>query len=188
MMSSRSLINIPLLVLCLLLASSMANATVHRSINTLYKDPKQPMNVRIKVLMNQMTLEEKIGQMAMLDKVAATPDIMRDYSIGSLISGPTITPHNNLRASPQDWVDMVNDFQNGSLSSRLGIPYIYGIDSVHGHGNVYQTTIFPHNIGLGATRDPQLVQKIGAATAIETRATGIPYVFAPCIAVCVTNY
>ncbi|XP_062005103.1 uncharacterized protein LOC133722271 isoform X3 [Rosa rugosa] len=79
---------------------------------------------------------------------------------------------------------MVNDFQKGSLSTRLGIPMIYGIDAVHGHNNVYKATIFPHNVGLGATRDPELVKKIGAATALEVRATGIPYVFAPCIAVC----
>jgi beta-glucosidase len=79
---------------------------------------------------------------------------------------------------------MVNDFQKGALSTRLGIPMIYGIDAVHGHTNVYKATVFPHNVGLGATRDPQLVKRIGAATALEVRATGIPYVFAPCIAVC----
>ncbi|CBI22347.3 unnamed protein product, partial [Vitis vinifera] len=79
---------------------------------------------------------------------------------------------------------MVNEFQKGSLSSRLGIPMIYGIDAVHGHNNVYNATIFPHNVGLGATRDPELVKRIGAATAIEVRATGISYAFAPCIAVC----
>ncbi|KAG2384267.1 Beta-xylosidase/alpha-L-arabinofuranosidase 1 [Vigna angularis] len=79
---------------------------------------------------------------------------------------------------------MVNDFQKGSLSTRLGIPMIYGIDAVHGNNNVYNATIFPHNVGLGATRDPRLVRKIGVATALEVRATGIHYVFAPCIAVC----
>ncbi|XP_031102406.1 uncharacterized protein LOC116006245 isoform X2 [Ipomoea triloba] len=79
---------------------------------------------------------------------------------------------------------MVNDFQKGSLATRLGIPMIYGIDAVHGQNNVYKATIFPHNVGLGATRDPQLVRRIGAATALEVRATGIQYVFAPCIAVC----
>ncbi|KAI3989915.1 hypothetical protein MKX01_040885, partial [Papaver californicum] len=77
---------------------------------------------------------------------------------------------------------MVNDFQNGSLSSRLGIPMIYGIDAVHGHNNVYKATIFPHNVGLGCTRDTDLVKRIGSATALEVRATGINYVFAPCIA------
>ncbi|KAK1422677.1 hypothetical protein QVD17_17963 [Tagetes erecta] len=79
---------------------------------------------------------------------------------------------------------MVNGFQNGSLASRLGIPMIYGIDVVHGNNNVYKATIFPHNVGLGVTRDPELIKKIGAATALEVRATGINYAFAPCIAVC----
>ncbi|MBA0856819.1 hypothetical protein Goshw_003578, partial [Gossypium schwendimanii] len=79
---------------------------------------------------------------------------------------------------------MVNTMQKASLSTRLGIPMIYGIDAVHGHNNVYKATIFPHNIGLGVTRDPNLVKRIGEATALEVRATGIPYVFAPCIAVC----
>ncbi|KAB2627169.1 lysosomal beta glucosidase-like [Pyrus ussuriensis x Pyrus communis] len=79
---------------------------------------------------------------------------------------------------------MINGFQKGALSSRLGIPMIYRIDAVHGHNNVYNATIFPHNVGLGATRDPELVRRLGSATALEARATGIPYVFAPCIAVC----
>ncbi|KAJ0876468.1 putative glucan 1,3-beta-glucosidase [Helianthus annuus] len=79
---------------------------------------------------------------------------------------------------------MVNDFQNGTLSTRLGIPYIDGIDAVHGHSAAYGATIFLHNSGLGVTRDPLLIKKIGAATALEVRANGIQYTFAPCIAVC----
>ncbi|VVA39787.1 PREDICTED: beta-glucosidase [Prunus dulcis] len=147
-----------------------------------YKDPNKPINIRIKDLMDRMTLAEKIGQMTQLDRQNVTAEIMRDYSIGSLLSGGGSVPR--LRANPQDWINMVNDFQNGSLSTRLGIPMIYGIDAVHGHNNVYKATIFPHNVGLGATRDPELVKKIGAATALELRATGITYAFAPCIAVC----
>jgi len=79
---------------------------------------------------------------------------------------------------------MTDYFQSGALATRLAIPEIYGIDAVHGHNNVYGATIFPHNVGLGCTREPKLLEKIGAATALEVRATGIPYVFAPCIAVC----
>ena len=78
---------------------------------------------------------------------------------------------------------MVNAFQEQALSTRLGIPIIYGIDAVHGHGNVFGATVFPHNIGLGATRDPALVEQVGQATAEEVRATGIPWNFAPCICV-----
>ncbi|GMP91820.1 hypothetical protein CsSME_00042332 [Camellia sinensis var. sinensis] len=128
-----------------------------------YKDPKQPINIRMKDLMSRMTLAEKIAQMTQIDRARSLP---------------------MTNANVEDWVKMVNEFQKGSLSSRLGIPMLYGIDAVHGHNNVYKATIFPHNVGLGVTRDPDLVKRIGAATALEVRATGIPYVFAPCIAVC----
>ncbi|XP_011004424.1 PREDICTED: lysosomal beta glucosidase-like [Populus euphratica] len=99
-----------------------------------------------------------------------------------LLSGGGSVP--GPKASAEAWVNLVNGIQKASLSTRLGIPMIYGIDAVHGHNNVYNATIFPHNVGLGVTRDPQLVKKIGEATALEVRATGIPYAFAPCIAVC----
>ncbi|KAG2384247.1 uncharacterized protein HKW66_Vig0149900 [Vigna angularis] len=126
-----------------------------------YKDPKQHLNVRIKLLIDRMTLEKKIG---------------------SVLSGAGSVP--KPQASAEDWMNMVNDLQKGSLSTRLGIPMIYRIDVIHGNNNVYNATIFPHNVGLGATRDPKLVRRIGAATALEVRATGIQYAFAPCIAVC----
>ncbi|KAH9613639.1 hypothetical protein KSS87_008244 [Heliosperma pusillum] len=147
-----------------------------------YKDPRQPLNKRIRDLMDRMTLEEKIGQMTQIERSVASTEVMNKYFIGSVLSGGGSVPAK--KASPETWIKMVNEFQTGSLSTRLGIPMIYGIDAVHGHNNVYKATIFPHNVGLGATRDPQLVKRIGAATALEVRATGIPYVFAPCIAVC----
>ncbi|GKV49921.1 hypothetical protein SLEP1_g56644 [Rubroshorea leprosula] len=147
-----------------------------------YKDPKQPVGARIKDLMGRMTLEEKIGQMVQIERAVATPDVMKKSFIGSVLSGGGSVPAT--KATPETWVNMVNELQKGSLSTRLGIPMIYGIDAVHGHNNVYNATIFPHNIGLGVTRDPQLVKRIGEATALEVRATGIPYAFAPCIAVC----
>ncbi|XP_031102405.1 uncharacterized protein LOC116006245 isoform X1 [Ipomoea triloba] len=148
----------------------------------LYKDPSKPIGRRIKDLMGRMSLEEKIGQMVQIERQVSSFEVMKKYYIGSVLSGGGSVPKEN--ASAQDWVDMVNDFQKGSLATRLGIPMIYGIDAVHGQNNVYKATIFPHNVGLGATRDPQLVRRIGAATALEVRATGIQYVFAPCIAVC----
>ncbi|KAF8043620.1 hypothetical protein BT93_A1827 [Corymbia citriodora subsp. variegata] len=147
-----------------------------------YKDPKQPLNTRIKDLLSRMTLEEKIGQMTQIERSVASSEVMKKYYIGSVLSGGGSVPAP--QASPETWIAVVNDFQSGALSTRLGIPMIYGIDAVHGHNNVYKATVFPHNVGLGATRDPELVKKIGAATALEVRATGIPYVFAPCIAVC----
>ncbi|KAG2391062.1 Beta-xylosidase/alpha-L-arabinofuranosidase 2 [Vigna angularis] len=155
-----------------------------------YKDPTQSLNVRIKDLLQRMTLEEKIGQMVQIERSIATPEVMKKYFIGSVLSGGGSVPKPN--ASAETWIQMVNGIQNGSLSTRLGIPMIYGIDAVHGHNNVYKATIFPHNVGLGVTRqlkrylnmDPVLIKKIGDATALEVRATGIQYVFAPCIAVC----
>ncbi|VFR02992.1 unnamed protein product [Cuscuta campestris] len=147
-----------------------------------YKDPKQPVEDRIRDLMERMSLAEKIGQMTQIERNVATPDVMNQSFIGSVLSGGGSVPKQN--ASAKDWTDMVDELQRGALSTRLGIPMIYGIDAIHGHNNVYNATIFPHNIGLGVTRDPELVKKIGAATALEVRATGIPYAFAPCIAVC----
>ncbi|XP_020413934.1 uncharacterized protein LOC18787238 isoform X1 [Prunus persica] len=147
-----------------------------------YKDANQPVASRVGDLLSRMTLEEKIGQMVQIDRSVANVDTMRTHSIGSVLSGGGSAPLPE--ASAEDWVNMINEFQKGALASRLGIPMIYGIDAVHGHNNVYNATIFPHNVGLGATRDPELVRRIGSATALEARATGIPYVFAPCIAVC----
>ncbi|OMO94209.1 hypothetical protein COLO4_16464 [Corchorus olitorius] len=147
-----------------------------------YKDPEQPVEVRVEDLLGKMSLEEKIGQMAQLERQDLTADIVKNYFIGSILSGGGSTP--KINATAKDWVDMVNNFQMGALGTRLGIPMIYGIDAVHGHNNVVNATIFPHNIALGGTRDADLIERIGAATALEVRATGIPYAFAPCIAVC----
>lgn len=163
------------LLLCCL--SSLTEAKYQK-----YKDPKQPLNARIRDLMSRMTLAEKIGQMVQIEREVATPDVMTKYFIGSVLSAGGSVPAP--KASAETWVNLVNGIQKGSLSTRLGIPMIYGIDAVHGHNNVYNATIFPHNVGLGATRDPQLIKRIGEATALEVRATGIPYTFAPCIAVC----
>ncbi|XP_021973269.1 beta-glucosidase BoGH3B [Helianthus annuus] len=168
-----------LLTLVMCCWASMAKAEYFK-----YKDPKQRLGVRIKDLMKRMTLEEKIGQMTQADKSVASKEIIKKYNLGSILSIPFPTSLPAQGASPKTWVDMVNDLQSGSISTRLGIPMIYGIDAVHGHNNVYNATVFPHNVGLGVTRDPVLLKKIGAATALEVRATGIPYVFAPCIAVC----
>ncbi|KAK4407818.1 Lysosomal beta glucosidase [Sesamum angolense] len=100
----------------------------------------------------------------------------------SILSVGGSGPFENAKSS--DWAAMVDSFQKAALKSRLGIPLLYGIDAVHGNNNVYGATIFPHNIGLGATRDVDLIRRIGAATALEVRASGIHYTFAPCVAVC----
>ncbi|MQM18000.1 hypothetical protein Taro_050982 [Colocasia esculenta] len=158
-------LQIPLLALLLLLSA----AAVIEAHQPKYKNPKLPVNCRVRDLLKRMTLAEKIGQMTQIER-------------SSILSGGGSGPR--AQASAKDWVDMVNEFQKGSLLSRLGIPMIYGIDAMHGHNHVYKATIFPHNVGLGVTRDPELVKKIGAATALEVRATGIQYAYAPCIVVC----
>ncbi|XP_058204315.1 uncharacterized protein LOC131318508 [Rhododendron vialii] len=166
-----------ILVICLCWAAMAAEAAY-----TKYQDPNQTIKVRIEDLLSRMTLAEKIGQMTQIERTVASGEVIEQYFIGSVLSGAGSVPVVNATAGT--WIDMVNGFQKGAMSTRLGIPIIYGIDAVHGNSNVYNATIFPHNIGLGATRDPDLVKRIGAATALEVRATGIQYTFAPCIAVC----
>ncbi|XP_047312965.1 beta-glucosidase BoGH3B-like [Impatiens glandulifera] len=153
------------------------------NMNCIYKDPNQPIEERVKDLLSRMTLREKIGQMCQIERRAvASHDIIRDFGIGSILSAGGSGP--STQARPSDWADMVDGFQKAALQTRFGIPLIYGIDAVHGHNTVYGATIFPHNIGIGATRDADLALKIGAITALEVRATGIQFVFAPCVAVC----
>lgn len=115
-----------------------------------YKDPNQGVEARVEDLLKRMTLKEKIGQMMQLERKNLTAEIMKQYGVGSILSGGGSWPHPN--ASAKDWIVMVNEFQRGAVSTRLGIPMIYGIDAVHGNNNVYNATIFPHNVGLGATR------------------------------------
>ena len=145
-------------------------------------DPGLAVERRVADLLGRMTLEEKIGQMTQAERgaVADAPEVIAEWGLGSVLSGGGSTPTPN---TPAAWVEMVNEFQSQALSTRLGIPLIYGIDAVHGHANVHGATVFPHNIGLGATRDPALVREIGHATAEEVRATGIPWSFGPCICV-----
>jgi beta-glucosidase len=146
----------------------------------LYTDPSQPLETRVEDLLKRMTLDEKIGQMTQVEKNSIKPGDISNYFIGSILSGGGGSPAKN---TPQEWYTMVEEFQDEALETRLAIPIIYGVDAVHGHGNLLNATIFPHNIGLGATNDPELVQKIGRATAEEILATGIPWNFAPVIAV-----
>ncbi|XWS28727.1 hypothetical protein CRYUN_Cryun25bG0096100 [Craigia yunnanensis] len=148
----------------------------------IYKNPNAPVEDRVKDLLSRMTLQEKIGQMTQIERIVATPSVLKDLSIGSILSAGGSVPFE--KALVSDWADMVDRFQQAALKSRLGIPLIYGIDAVHGNNSVYGATIFPHNVGLGATRDADLAQRIGAATALEVRASGIHYNFAPCVTVC----
>lgn len=135
---------------------------------------------RVAALLEQMTLAEKVGQMTQVEKNSITPDDVARYAIGSVISGGGGNPSPN---TPENWAAMVRAFQEGALRSRLAIPLIYGVDAVHGHNNVYGATIFPHNVGLGATRDPDLVEAIAGIVARELVATNVHWDFTPCVAV-----
>ena len=140
----------------------------------------EQVNEKAEQLLAQMTLPEKIGQMTQVERQYITPDAVRDYFIGSVLSGGGSNPEPN---TPEMWRKMVCKFQDAALETRLGIPMIYGVDAVHGHNNLIGAVIFPHNIGLGATNDAVLVEEIGRITAREVSATGIPWTFAPCVAV-----
>ena len=147
-----------------------------------YLDRRLPVAVRVADLLGRMTLEEKVGQMTQAERgaVAGDPSLVATRLLGSVLSGGGSTPPQN---TPEAWADLVDTLQSQALTTRLQIPIVYGVDSVHGHGNLLGATIFPHNMGLGATRDPRLVERIGAVTAEETRATGIPWAFSPCVCV-----
>jgi beta-glucosidase len=145
-----------------------------------YEDPGRPVPERVADLLSRMTLEEKVGQMTQAERAAVTEDPAQitELGLGSVLSGGGSTPTPN---TPEAWADMVDEFQRAALATRLHIPLLYGVDSVHGHGNLLGATVFPHNIGLGATRDPRLVRRVEHITAIETRASGPQWSFAPCI-------
>jgi beta-glucosidase len=145
-----------------------------------YTDPRAPIPQRVSDLLSRMTLEEKVGQMTQAERASLVDDPAQisSLALGSVLSGGGSVPTPN---TPAAWADMVDGFQREALKSRLHIPIIYGVDSVHGHGNLNGATVFPHNIGLGATRDPGLVEDVEHVTADETRASGPQWAFAPCI-------
>ncbi len=133
--------------------------------------------------LSKMTLDEKIGQMTQANKNAlTTPSDVTTYFLGSLLSGGGEGPNGSGGTATQ-WADMYDNFQTYAVATRLGIPLIYGVDAVHGHNNVEGAVIFPHHIGMGATRDAALVQQADAVTRDEVLGTGMNWVFAPCVCV-----
>ena len=141
----------------------------------------------VQQLLAHMTLEEKVGQMIQADIASISPAELRTYKLGSILAGGNAAPGDSVRTSPQAWLDLTDDFYRASLAATSAehppIPILFGIDAVHGHAKIVGATIFPHNVGLGATHDPGLIQKIGQATAEEVAATGIDWTFAPTVAV-----
>ncbi|MEV0081247.1 glycoside hydrolase family 3 protein [Saccharopolyspora sp. NPDC050642] len=145
-----------------------------------YRDATRPVADRVDDLMARMSLQDKIGQMTQAERLAADPGAAAAAGIGSILSGGGSAPTPN---TAEAWADMYDAYQRAAIATPLGIPIIYGVDAVHGHNNVHGATIFPHNIGLGATNDPDLVERIGRATAEEVAGTGIDWDFAPCLCV-----
>ncbi|MEM8859600.1 MAG: glycoside hydrolase family 3 protein, partial [Chloroflexota bacterium] len=145
-----------------------------------YQNRSLPTAERVEDLLSRMSLDEKIGQMTLVEKDSIQPDGVARLGIGAILSGGGGGPVDN---SAEGWLEMVTDYQVAALETDLQIPLLYGVDAVHGHSNVTDATIFPHNIGLGAARNPELVHDIARATALETLATGIHWNYAPVLAV-----
>ncbi|MFJ6023489.1 glycoside hydrolase family 3 N-terminal domain-containing protein [Brevundimonas sp. NPDC092305] len=135
-------------------------------------------------LLSRLTVEEKVGQIIQGDISSVTPADLAQYPLGSILAGGSSGPWGDDKAPAAKWVELAQAFR-AAAAARPGakVPLIYGIDAVHGHNNVPGATIFPHNIGLGAARDPQLIHDIGVATALEVAATGADWTFGPTLAV-----
>jgi beta-glucosidase len=139
-------------------------------------------DAQARAILAQMTLDEKIGQMTQAEQSElADPGDIATYHLGSILCGGGSDPKDG--NSMASWAAMAADAQARAATARLGIPLLYGVDAVHGHNNVLGAVIFPHNIGLGCTRNPELVESIARITAMEVRATGINWTFAPCVTI-----
>ena len=134
-------------------------------------------------LMKTMSIEEKVGQVIQADLDFIKPSDLRDYPIGSVLNGGNTSPRGKLRASPAEWKSLAQEFYEESKKTGASIPVLWGTDAVHGHSNVFGATIFPHNIGIGAAANPQLVEDIGVAVAEEVLATGLFWTFAPTVTI-----
>ena len=138
---------------------------------------------KVEALLAQMTLDQKIGQMTQPERMSCTPEDVKNYHLGSVLSGGGSCPGEN---RPSDWVDMNDAYWAASMQAddvHMAIPLIYGVDAIHGNNNTIGATVFPHNIGLGATNDPNLLERIAQVTAREILATGVEWTFAPTLAV-----
>jgi beta-glucosidase len=155
-----------------------------RSESPVRRDPA--IEARIAALLAQMTVEEKVGQIIQADMNSVTPDDVRRYRLGSILNGGNSGPNGNDRASAAQWLAAADAYYDASMDAPAGrpaIPLLWGSDAVHGNANIIGATIFPHNIGLGAARNPDLLRRIGEITSLELRVVGGDWTFAPTIAV-----
>ena len=158
----------------------------------MWPESKSPIGLDVKIetridgLLKRMTVEEKVGQVIQPEWKSISPAEVAQYHIGSIENGGGAVPGGNKHASVQDWVNLIEPYYDASVDrarNRVIIPLIWASDAVHGHNNVYGATLFPHNVGLGAAHDPELMRRIGEVTAAEMRSTGMDWSFAPTIAV-----
>ncbi|MEK8032931.1 glycoside hydrolase family 3 N-terminal domain-containing protein [Ideonella sp. DXS29W] len=147
--------------------------------------PDSTQEAQIKEIVAKMSLAQKVGQMTQPNIASITPDEVRQYYIGSVLNGGGAWPGNKKTATVGEWLALADAYWQASMDTDMAvkIPVIWGTDAVHGHGNVYGTTLFPHNIGLGAANDPELIERIGTAVAKQVSTTGIDWTFAPTLAV-----
>lgn len=147
-------------------------------------DPK--VEARIDALLAAMSIEDKVGQIIQADIAHITPDDLRAYKLGSVLNGGNSAPNKDEFAPPAEWLKLADAFYDASMArddGRPRIPVLWGTDAVHGNNNIVGATLFPHNIGLGAARNPALMREIGRVTAEETAAAGLDWSFAPTLAV-----
>ena len=154
--------------------------TIDQSLDVTYEDESLTTEERVTILLNELSLEEKAGQMLQGVRDVVTTTDMTDLGLGSILSGGGSYPGRN---KLEDWDIMMKGFQKAALESKHQIPMIYGIDAVHGNALVYGAVVFPHNIGLGAANDSDLMYQMGAAVAEEMKLTKILWNFSPCVAV-----
>lgn len=148
------------------------------------RDPK--VEARVDAMLRRMSVEDKVGQLIQVDIASITPKDLETYKLGSILNGGNSAPGNDEFAPAPEWLKLFDAFYDASVKRSDGrpvVPVIWGTDAVHGANNIVGATLFPHNIALGAARDPDLVRRIGRATAAETAATGIDWSFAPTVAV-----
>jgi len=174
-------LRVVILSVCLVALASVGPTPGLRADEPAYRNTRLAAADRVEDLLARMTLDEKVGQMTQADhSYLESPDDVAKYFMGSVLSGGDSEIAD---VSPRGWADFVASLQRRALTTRLGIPILYGIDAVHGHNNVRGAVIFPHNIGLGCTRNPAIVEKAARVTAQEVAATGMHWAFAPCVAV-----
>lgn len=191
-MKSRLLRSIALAAIALLPAACGSEEAKEAAATSNWPAAQSPnlqsaaIETRVQQILERMTLEEKVGQIMQVEIQHISPEEVRQFHIGSVLNGGGSLPNRNKYATPAEWLAMADAFYTASMDTSDGgeaIPIIWGSDAVHGHNNVIGATLFPHNIGLGAANNPALLREIGRITALEMRATGIDWTFAPTLAV-----